>query len=120
MNDRRRLAVFFVGFAVVALILAGVVSYFADSNPDGLDSATLDGCEVVRTDSGEQLNGTCIAQKATDHSLKSGPFADYAVGGDDRFTGIAGVVGVVATAAVGFGVFAVLRKRSRSRDPAGS
>jgi cobalt/nickel transport protein len=116
MNDKRRLALFFVGFAVVALILAGVVSYFADSNPDGLDSATLAGCEVVETDAGERLDGTCIAQNARDHQLSSGPFADYGVGGDDRFTGIAGVVGVLATLAVSFGLFSLLRKRSRARS----
>lgn len=112
MNDRKRLALFFGGFAVVALILAGIVSYFANSNPDGLDHSTLQGCQVVQ---GQQLDGNCIAQNAKDHQLKSGPFADYAIGGDDRFTGLAGVVGVLATAAVGFGVFFLLRKRSRSR-----
>lgn len=115
MNERKRLALFFAGFAVVALILAGIVSYFANSNPDGLDHSTQQGCQVVQTEQGEELDGTCIAQNAKDHALKDGPLADYAVGGDDRFTGVAGVVGVLATAAVGFGVFFLLRKRSRSR-----
>lgn len=116
MNERKRLALFFAGFAVVALILAGIVSYFANSNPDGLDATTQKGCEVVQTEAGEeQLDGTCIAQNAEDHQLKDGLFADYAIGGDSRFTGVAGVVGVLATAAVGFGLFFLLRKRSRSR-----
>lgn len=113
-RNRVRPALFFAGFAVVALVLAGIVSYFADSNPDGLDSATLEGCQVVQTDEGERLEGTCIAQNAEEHGLGSGPFADYAVGGDDRFTGIAGVVGVLVTLVVAFGLFTLLRKRSKT------
>ncbi|HET9143909.1 PDGLE domain-containing protein [Actinophytocola sp.] len=116
MNDRKRLALFFAGFAVVALILAGVVSYFASSDPDGLDAATLKGCEVVRAETGERLDGSCIAQSAEDHRLAAGPFADYAVGGDDRFTGIAGIVGVLATLAVAYGLFGLLRRRSKAES----
>lgn len=102
---------FFAGFALVALICAGVLSYFADSNPDGLDSATLKGCEVVETADGERLTGDCIAQRAGDHHLSDSPLADYAVAGDDRFTGVAGVLGVIATAAVAGGLFWLLRRR---------
>lgn len=114
MSERRRLVLIFAGFAVLALILAGVVSYFASSSPDGLDSATRQGCTVVRTEAGERLDGNCPAKQAREHDLGSEPLAGYAVGGDSRFTGIAGVVGVLATLAVAFGVFALLRKRSRS------
>lgn len=114
MNDRKRLTIFFAGFALVALVLAGAVSYFADSNPDGLDSATQKGCQVVEGDAGEQLDGRCIARNAEEHDLASGPLADYAVGGDDRFTGLAGVIGVIATLIVAFGLFTLLRKRSRA------
>jgi cobalt/nickel transport protein len=102
---------FFAGFALVALVCAGVLSYFADANPDGLDSATLEGCDVVRTSQGETLTGNCIAQRAGDHHLSDSPLANYAVGGDDRFTGVAGVLGVLATAAVAGGLFWFLRKR---------
>ncbi len=117
MNEKRKLAMFFAGAAVVALILAGIVSYFASSEPDGLDAATQKGCQVVQTDGGERLDGDCVAKNAKDH--ESGPLAGYAVGGDDRFTGVAGVIGVLATLAVAFGAFTLLRKRSRPRDPAG-
>ena len=119
MTEKRKLAMFFAGFAVVALVLAGIVSYFASSDPDGLDAATQSGCQVVRTETGEQLDGDCIAQHAKEHSLESGPLAGYAVGGDNRFTGLAGVIGVLATLVVAFGAFTLLRKRSRPRDPAG-
>lgn len=96
---------FFLGFAVVSLLLAGVVSYFADSNPDGLDHVT------------EQQG---IAEHARDHPLADGPLADYAVGGDDRLTGLAGVVGVVLTLAVAGGLFWLLRRRSGARPDAQS
>jgi cobalt/nickel transport protein len=107
---------FFIGFALVALVIAGVLSYFADSDPDGLDSATLEGCEVVETDAGEELTGDCIAQRAGDHHLADSPLADYAVDGDDRFTGVAGVLGVLATAVVAGGLFWLLRRRPGDRE----
>ncbi|MGQ0840131.1 PDGLE domain-containing protein [Actinokineospora sp.] len=102
---------FLLGFLLVALVLAGGVSYLADSNPDGLDHATLSGCEVVETDGGKQLNGSCIAQNAKEHELASGPLADYTVGGDDTLTGLAGVIGVVVTLIVAGGLFWLLRRR---------
>jgi cobalt/nickel transport protein len=113
----RRHWTFFAGFALVALICAGVLSYFADSNPDGLDSATLKGCEVVQTDRGEELTGNCIAQQAGDHHMAGSPLADYAVDGDSRFTGVAGVLGVLATAVVAGGLFWLLRKRPGGKEP---
>jgi cobalt/nickel transport protein len=113
----KRSWLFFVGFALVALICAGVLSYFADSDPDGLDSATLKGCEEVAG----QLTGDCIAQQAGDHHMADSPLANYAVGGDDRFTGVAGVLGVLATTAVAGGLFWLLRRRpSGSTSPDGA
>ncbi|WP_447003214.1 PDGLE domain-containing protein [Saccharothrix isguenensis] len=88
---------FFAVFAVVSLVLAGAVSYFADGNPDGLDHVT-------------EQHG--IAEHAQDHPLAGSPLADYAVAGDDRFTGLAGVLGVVATLVLAGGLFWLLRKRS--------
>jgi cobalt/nickel transport protein len=114
--SRKKSWVFFAGFAVVALVVAGVLSYFADPDPDGLDSATLQGCEVVTTDAGEELTGDCIAKDAEDHRLADGPLADYAVGGDDRFTGVAGVLGVLATFVVAGGLFWLLRRRPAGRE----
>ncbi|MEU4442993.1 PDGLE domain-containing protein [Actinosynnema sp. NPDC050801] len=91
---------FFLGFAVVSLLLAGAVSYFADPNPDGLDHVT-------------EQHG--IAEHARDHPLAGWPLADYAVAGDDRFTGLAGILGVVLTLAVAGGLFRLLRKRPDGR-----
>lgn len=110
-TTRKKTWLFLAAFALVALVFAGVFPYFADSDPDGLDSATLKGCEVVETGAGEELTGDCIAKNAKDHDLADGPLADYAVGGDDRLTGVAGVLGVVGTLVVAGGLFWVLRKR---------
>ena len=109
----KKLGWFLAGGLLVALILAGVVSNFASGNPDGLDAATLQGCTTDAD--GNITGGTCAAQKAQDHELKDGPLADYGVKGLDNpylSTGVAGVVGVLLTFAVGAGLFWLLRRRS--------
>ncbi|MCO1658852.1 PDGLE domain-containing protein [Pseudonocardia humida] len=116
----RRATGFFVGFLVVALLIAGGLSYFASSDPDGLDSVTLEGCSVVETDAGEQLEGTCIARNAEDHALGSGPLADYAVDGADGTVGPAGVIGVLVTALLAGGLFWLLRGRGTPPDRDGT
>ena len=116
VKQNKRLGLFFAGFALVTLVIAGALSYFASSDPDGLDTATLEGCEVVETDAGEELRGDCIAQNAGDHDMAGSPLADYTVGGDDGLTGLAGVLGVVATLVVAGGLFWLLRKRNRPQQ----
>ena len=44
--------------------IAGAVSYLASSSPDGLDSATLKGCEVVETD-GRRSSCAATASRST-------------------------------------------------------
>lgn len=105
-------AAFYVGFLVVALIIAGGLSYFASSDPDGLDTVTLDGCQVSEVDGTEQLDGTCIAQNAQDHATAGSPLADYSVGGGEGTVGAAGILGVVVTLVLAGGLFWVLRRRS--------
>ena len=113
---RKRSWLFWAGFAVATLFIAGVVSYFASSSPDGLDSATLQGCEVVDTADGEELTGSCIAQHAEDHSLGGSPLADYAVDGGENTGGIAGVIGVVVTLVVAGGAFWLIARSRKSKD----
>ncbi|MEV4437634.1 energy-coupling factor ABC transporter permease [Streptomyces sp. NPDC049577] len=89
---------------VTALALAGFVSYYASTSPDGL--------EKVAHDKG-------IDSKEKEHAAKDSPLADYQVEdvSDARISGgLAGVIGVGATLAVGTGVFVVLRRRSRGTE----
>ena len=113
----RKLGWFLGAGLLVALILAGVVSNFASGSPDGLDSATLQGCTT--DEEGNITGGECMAQKARDHELADGPLADYGIKGLDNpylSTGLAGVAGVLLTFAVGAGFFWVVRRRGPSND----
>ncbi len=111
---------FWIGFAVVTVLIAGGVSYFASSSPDGLDSATLKGCEVVETVDGTQLRGDCIAQHAGEHAMAASPLADYAIAGRRGTGGLAGVVGVVVTVVVAGGAFWLIsRPRAKPKSTVG-
>jgi hypothetical protein len=90
---------FFSATLLLALVLAGVVSSFASSSPDGL--------EKVAEDRG-------FIDTARDHDLAGSPLADYGVAGVDNERlsgGLAGIIGVGATLALGGGVFFLLRRR---------
>lgn len=114
---RVRRRTFLIAFGVVALIIAGIVSYVASSSPDGLDSATQQGCQTVEVNGSEELTGTCIAQHATDHAMASSPLADYSFRGIEYTNGIAGVIGVLVTLATAGGLFWLIARR-RSGDAA--
>ncbi|MGW6739825.1 energy-coupling factor ABC transporter permease [Streptomyces sp. NPDC055025] len=84
---------------VTALVLAGFVSFYASADPDGL--------EKVAADHG-------IDSKTEEHASADSPLADYGVEdiSDARLSGgLAGVIGVGATVAVGSGVFWAVRRR---------
>lgn len=108
---------FILSGLIAALLLAGVVSNFASSHPDGLDSVAREGCTFDAD--GTITGGTCMAQGEADNQTKDSPLADYGLRGvGDGFlsTGLSGVIGVVATFAIGGGVFWLLR--AGRRDPA--
>lgn len=84
---------------LVALALAGIVSFYASRQPDGLEKVAGD---------------TGFLTTAEDHDLAGGPLADYGVEGvdDARLSvGLAGVLGVTVTLAVGGGLFWLARRR---------
>ncbi|GAA4092391.1 PDGLE domain-containing protein [Nocardioides kongjuensis] len=84
----------------VALLVAGVGSYYASSHPDGLEYVAH---QTGFIDSAKQPVDT------------GSPFADYETSGvdDPRLSGgIAGVAGVGLTLLIGGGLFWVLRRRT--------
>lgn len=91
---------FLIAGFIASLFLAGVVSFYASSNPDGL--------EKVAEDIG-------FIETAKDHTLADGALADYGVKGIDNArlsTGAAGVIGVIATGVISTGLFMMVRRKS--------
>lgn len=89
---------------IVALVIAGVVSFYASSQPDGL--------EYVAGETG-------FLDTAEDSATADSPFADYATTGveNDRLSlGVAGVVGTLLVGSLGGGLFWLVRKRDRSDE----
>lgn len=101
---------------MIAVLIAGGLSYAASASPDGLDSTALRGCQTVTVDGTEQLRGDCIAQDATDHAFSSSPLADYALRGAGGTNGVAGVIGVLVTLAVAVGAFWLIARSRRDRS----
>jgi hypothetical protein len=90
---------FLLAGLVVALLLAGLVSGVASSDPDGLERVAED---------------TGFAEAAEDHHLAGSPLAEYGfspVENERLGTGLAGVIGVGLTFALGLGLFALVRRR---------
>lgn len=111
---------FWIVFGVVTLVIAGGVSYLASSSPDGLDSATLKGCQVVEVNGADELHGRCIAQHASDHAMATSPLAGYTVNGHAATGGLAGIIGVIVTIAVAGGAFWLIARSRTSTSDVGS
>ncbi|CAL9457740.1 Cobalt transport protein CbiM [Streptomyces sp. enrichment culture] len=93
-------AVWAAGLAA-ALVLAGFVSFYASASPDGLEKVAAD-------------QGIDAKAEQYEHATADSPLADYGVKDvdDERLSvGLAGVIGVGATVAVGTGVFWAARSR---------
>ena len=88
---------------VLSLVLAGGASYYASSQPDGL--------EKVAGDVG-------FLDSAQGSAVEDSPLSGYEVAGVDNERisgGLAGVIGVASTAAISFGLFYALRRFKRDQ-----
>lgn len=95
-----------LGIFIVALLLAGVVSFYAASSPDGLTKVSQD-------------EGFASSEK--EHATGDGPFAGYGASfvDDERLSGaLAGVVGVVVVLVLGAGLTYVVRRRPNEQPTA--
>ena len=90
---------FLISGFIASLFLAGVVSFYASSHPDGL--------EKVAEDIG-------FIETAKENTNSDGVLADYGVKGveNERLSvGAAGVIGVIATGAISTGLFFLIRRK---------
>jgi cobalt/nickel transport protein len=93
---------FLIAGFVASLFLAGVVSFYASSSPDGL--------EKVAEDIG-------FIETAKENTNADGVLADYGVKGVDNerlSVGAAGVIGVIATGVISTGLFMLVRRKPGS------
>jgi hypothetical protein len=91
---------FFASALLASAIIAGGASFYASSSPDGL--------EKVAEDVG--FIGT-----AKDHTFGDFTLADYGIAGFENArlsVGLAGLIGVGATALMATGMFMLIRKKS--------
>ena len=90
-----------IGILVVALVLAGLASYYAASSPDGLNRVAEDkGFSSTRKD-----------------ATSDNPLAGYhtkGIGNDRLSGGLAGVVGVLVVLTLAGGLVLVVRRRRTS------
>ena len=92
---------FYLIFLLVSIGLAGIVSFYASSSPDGL--------EKVAGDIG-------FIETAKDHTLDNSALADYSVAGieNERLSvGIAGILGVIATGVL---MYLIIKFISRKKN----
>ena len=94
---------FYIAGSLVALFIAGFLSFYASSSPDGL--------EKVAGELG-------FIETAKDSPVSGGVLEDYGVKGlenERASVGIAGVIGVIATGVISMGLFNLLGK-SKKRE----
>ena len=90
---------FYASALLISALLAGGLSFYASSSPDGL--------EKVAEDVG-------FIETAKDHTFADLTLSDYGISGLENArlsVGFAGLIGVVATALVAVGLFMLIRKK---------
>lgn len=91
----------------ICVVVAGFVSYYASSEPDGLNKVAAD----------HGFDGAAV-----DSATASLPTAGYSISGIDNERlsgGLAGILGVLVMAILGFGLFWFLGRGKRASVPAG-
>lgn len=100
---KKKMGRFYLAFFAASLIVAGALSFYASSHPDGL--------EKVAEDVG-------FLETAKDSSVSGSPLADYGIAGLENArlsVGLSGVIGVLATAVVAYLVFAFSKRMRKSK-----
>ena len=93
---------FYSYFFLASVLVAGALSYYASSSPDGL--------EKVAEDKG-------FLETAKDSAVADSPLADYGISGLDNerlSVGLSGIIGVLVTALVAFAIFAISKRFNKS------
>lgn len=94
---------FLLAGLAVSVLLAFWISPLASSSPDGLERVAED-------------NG--FSATAAEHGLSGSPLAGYSLRGvpsDSLSTGLSGIIGVLLTFAVGYGLFVWIRPKNPER-----
>ncbi|NDG09894.1 MAG: hypothetical protein EB112_04275 [Actinobacteria bacterium] len=94
---------FYIYFFIASLIIAGGISYYASSHPDGL--------EKVAEDVG-------FLETAKDSAVSGSPLADYGISGLDNArlsVGLSGLIGAIVTGVVAYFVFLLSKKMRKSK-----
>lgn len=89
---------FYLYFFLASLAIAGGLSFYASSHPDGLEKVAED---------------TGFLDTAKDSAVSNSPLAGYGVSGigDERFSvALSGVIGIIITAAIAYGTFALVKR----------
>lgn len=84
---------------VTSIFVAAIISFYASGHPDGLEFVA------------EQVG---FLNTAKDSAVAGSPLAGYSFAGLDNeriSAAIAGIIGVLLTAVVSFGLFSFLKKR---------
>ena len=92
---------FYLYFFLISLAIAGGLSFYASSHPDGLEKVAED---------------TGFLDTAKDSAVSDSPLADYGISGvaDERVSvGLSGVIGIFVTAAIAFGTFTLIKRMNK-------
>lgn len=92
---------FYFGFLAASVLVAGALSYYASSHPDGLEKVAED---------------TGFLETAKDSAVSNSPLADYGISGLDNerlSVGLSGVIGVIVTGLVAYAIFALAKRLNK-------